>query len=90
MANTFSQNEQIRLHLEAGKTITPLQALNLFNCLRLGARIHNLKEMGLAIGKRIIAENGKHYAEYSIERSELHSHVRYAMTEQLMESLKTT
>jgi hypothetical protein len=63
-----SQNEQIRKHLESGKTITPMEALSKFNCLRLGARIHNLKAMGLAIHSRIINQNGKHYSEYSIPR----------------------
>jgi hypothetical protein len=61
-----SQNEMIRKHLEAGNTITPLEALSVYNCLRLGARIHNLKKMGLAIHSRLINRDGKHYAEYSI------------------------
>jgi hypothetical protein len=64
----LSQNEQIRKHLESGKSITPLEALSLFGCLRLGARIHNLKEMGMAICSRIVNENGKHYAEYSLAK----------------------
>ena len=61
-----SQNEQIREHLEAGNTITPIEALNKFGCLRLGARIHNLKAMGLAIHSRLVGDNGKHYSEYSL------------------------
>ncbi|HAQ21135.1 MAG TPA: hypothetical protein DCR40_18160 [Prolixibacteraceae bacterium] len=61
-----SQNEQIRKHLEAGKKITPLEALEQFNCLRLGARIHNLKGMGMAICSELVERNGKRFAEYSL------------------------
>lgn len=64
----LSQNEQIRQHLEAGNTITPLEALNLFGCLRLGARIHNLKAAGMNICSRLIEQNGKHFAEYSLAK----------------------
>lgn len=63
-----SQNEQIRQHLEAGKTITPLEALSLFGCLRLGARIHNLKAMGLAICSQLVEQNGKRFAQYSLAK----------------------
>ncbi|HAZ00692.1 MAG: hypothetical protein A2W90_14540 [Bacteroidetes bacterium GWF2_42_66] len=62
----MSQNEQIRRHLEAGKTITPLDALRQFNCLRLGARIHNLKKCGMVIHSRLVNHNGKRFAEYFI------------------------
>ena len=63
---TQSQNEAIRQHLESGKTITPLDALEKFNCLRLGALIFNLKKMGLAIKSEIIECNGKRFAQYSL------------------------
>lgn len=85
----LSQNEQIRQHLEAGNTITPLEALSLFGCLRLGARIHNLKAAGMAIYSRLIEQNGKRFAEYSIEGSECHSRTRYNATAKLMESLQS-
>lgn len=64
--STPSQNELIRMHLEQGNSNTPLEALQKFNCLRLGARIHNLKEMGLPIASEIVNERGKHYARYSL------------------------
>lgn len=62
----LSQNEQIRQHLESGKKITPLEALQQFNCLRLGARIHNLKAMGLSISSKLVEQNGKRFSEYSL------------------------
>ena len=38
-----NQNKQIREYLELGFKLTPLEALNKFGCLRLGARIYDLK-----------------------------------------------
>lgn len=67
MSKTTSQNEQIRQHLEAGNTITPLEALSLYDCLRLGARIHNLKKAGMAICSEMVKHNGKRFAEYSLQ-----------------------
>lgn len=43
---TLSQCERILIHLQSGKTINPLQALNLYDCFRLGARIYDLKQAG--------------------------------------------
>jgi hypothetical protein len=42
MSNT-THNYNILLALKAGETISPLEALSRFGCLRLGARIHDLK-----------------------------------------------
>lgn len=39
-----SQNAQILKHLESGKSITALEALELFGCMRLGARIYDLRK----------------------------------------------
>ncbi|OTP93786.1 helix-turn-helix domain-containing protein [Gilliamella apicola] len=41
---TLSQCERILIHLQSGKTINPLQALKLYGCFRLGARIYDLKK----------------------------------------------
>ena len=42
----MTQNESILNHLRDGNSITPLEALNLFGCLSLAQRIHNLKRDG--------------------------------------------
>ncbi len=39
----LSQREQVKKYLEEGNTITPLEALNKFGSLRLGAIIHTLR-----------------------------------------------
>ena len=62
-----SQNEQIRKHLERGESITPLEALKKYNCFRLGARIHNLREKGLKIKTDLVTKNNKTFAEYKLE-----------------------
>ena len=43
-----------------------LQALNLYGCFRLGARIYDLKKAGFDIDSRLVHENGVQYAEYSM------------------------
>jgi len=62
-----SQNKLIRAHLESGKSITALEALKHFGCLRLSGRIHNLRhDQGLPIRSRMVERNGKRVAEYSL------------------------
>lgn len=62
-----SQNTKIAEYLKQGNSITPLDALNLFGCLRLGARIADLKERGLNIvTERVVTPNGKRVASYKL------------------------
>ena len=42
----MTQNQQILKHLEEHGSITPIQALNKYGCMRLGARVYDLKAMG--------------------------------------------
>lgn len=41
-----SQNDQILAHLQSGKSITSLEAIDLYGITRLGGRIFNLHEAG--------------------------------------------
>jgi len=62
-----SQNERIKRHLQLGNTITSLDALRMFGCLRLSGRIYDLThDHGLQIRSRMIEINGKRVAEYSL------------------------
>jgi|13_taG_2_1085334.scaffolds.fasta_scaffold10982_5 hypothetical protein len=45
----MSQEKQILEYLQAGNKITPIDALNLFGCFRLGARICDLRNKGYNI-----------------------------------------
>ena len=61
-----SQTVLIRKHLESGKTITPLEALRNYDCLRLGARICDLRKDGLHVNTEIKRNGKKRFAEYSL------------------------
>ncbi len=62
----MSQTKQIREHLESGRSITPLEALKLYGCFRLGARIWDLRDAGLDIETTIVEVGGKHFASYRL------------------------
>lgn len=70
----MSQDDQILAHLRSGATLTPLEALVKFHCLRLGARIFELKRGGqLTDGECIVTEtqelaNHKRIARYRLVR----------------------
>lgn len=65
-----AQAQDILAHLRAGHTITPLEALANFGCLRLGARVWDLKQDGHQIGREMVAlPNGKRVARYSMVRA---------------------
>ena len=61
---TDSQKKRILRYLLNGNSLTPLDALNLFGCFRLGARIWELRNEGYPVKMRLIEQNGKRFAEY--------------------------
>ena len=63
-----TQNNAILKHLKRGKSLTPLDALALCGCMRLAARIHDLKEAGHIINDIWVKLNGKRVKRYSIGR----------------------
>lgn len=62
---TTTQTAAIKAALLNGEVITPLDALNRFGCLRLGARIWDLRNAGLPV-EMILSEGKKRYAKYFI------------------------
>lgn len=60
----MSQQDEILEYLKTGKTLTPLEALNMFGTLRLSALIFNLK----AEGHNIQAETNKDGKPFAIYR----------------------
>lgn len=50
----MTQEQHIYNWLNQGRTLTPLQALNKWGCMRLGARIWNLKQKGMKISRKMI------------------------------------
>ena len=65
----MTQKEMVRRHLEAGRSITPLEALGEYNIFRLASVINRLRDEGMPIGtfmKRSMMN--KPYAEYKLVR----------------------
>ena len=67
-ASQKSQMLSIKEWLEAGNTITPLEALEHFGCFRLSAQIFNLKKLGLHIDCKTATDpqTGKRYGTYRL------------------------
>jgi hypothetical protein len=52
-------------HLQSGRPITALEALNLYGIFRLASRIHDLKKHGVEIQSRDVeTQNGKKISQY--------------------------
>lgn len=63
-----SQKSRILEHMRTGNSITPVEALNLYGCFRLGARIADIKADGYLVHTEMIKDprTGKRYAQYSL------------------------
>lgn len=63
-----SQKEKILEYLLTGESISPLEALNMYGCFRLGARIAEIKADGFLVHTEMFKDpgTGKRYAKYSL------------------------
>lgn len=62
-----TQCNMIAAYLESGHTITSLEALRYFGCMRLASRICDLRDRGMNIATRKIKlPSGKYVTEYSL------------------------
>jgi hypothetical protein len=68
MKSTDSQTALIKGWLLNGYSITQLDALNMFGCFRLSARINNLREEGLDIITDMVNVNDKRIAKYYLTK----------------------
>lgn len=71
----MTQNEKILEYLKTGKIITAYIAFAEFNCMRLAARIADLRRMGYNIKSRLVTKKNIFgesitYAEYWLETEE--------------------
>jgi len=65
----MSQTTEILRHLAKGKTITPIEALDRFNCFRLAARIAEIRDRGHRIEvSKVRTKSGARVARYSLCR----------------------
>ena len=62
-----TQCDRILQHLKTGATITAIEALNMFGCFRLAARIADLCKAGNEIiTDKVKTSGGKHVAQYRL------------------------
>lgn len=62
-----TQCELILAYLQEGNTLTSLEALKMFQCMRLASRIHDLRDRGYDIkNERIQVPSGKYVTRYWI------------------------
>lgn len=59
-----TQSQKILTYLKSGKGLTPLTALKKFGCLRLAARIADLRKDGHTIFTDNVTKDGKTFASY--------------------------
>jgi len=65
-----SQCNMIASYLLRGYSITSLEALNLFGCMRLASRICDLRDRGMDIVTcKIKTNTGKYVTEYSLRKA---------------------
>lgn len=64
-----AQTKLIEKHLKKGKSITPIEALNLFGCFRLAARIADLRKSGMHIVTSYTERDGKRWATYRLKEA---------------------
>lgn len=66
MKSTDSQTALIKGWLLNGYSLTTLEALTMFRCFRLAARVADLRDEGMPILTEMVDINGKRVAKYSI------------------------
>ena len=62
----MSHNQQIIKHLKK-KSITPMEALQLYGCFRLAARINDLRKAGHKIETILMQDADRRYAKYKLK-----------------------
>lgn len=65
----MTQKQRILDYLKSGKRLTPLEALDLFGCMRLASAVHELKQEGHDIRTTIVGNDHKRWAQYYLEVS---------------------
>ncbi len=64
----MTQTADVLAHLQSGKSITPIEALNLYGIFRLAAVVYDLREMGHEIlTEEVKTPNGKRHALYRMK-----------------------
>jgi len=62
----MSQSDSILHHLSMGRSLTALDALHQFGCLRLAARVAELRERGHLVVCHMVERGGKRVGLYTL------------------------
>ena len=67
----MSQKDRILQHMEEHGGISPKEAIELYGCMRLGARIYDLKKQGIEINRALETGTNRYgdkvrYARYTL------------------------
>ena len=62
----LSQTQQILDYLKTGHSITALESLYAFKCLRLASRINEIRHMGYNVVSELVKDGAKHYSKYHL------------------------
>ena len=65
-AEEDTQINDILKHLQSGLPLTPIEAMKRYQCMRLAAVVHTLRDRGHAIITTMTGNGRKRYATYSI------------------------
>ena len=61
---SLNQKLHVLNYIKRHGSITPMEALNSFGCMRLASRINELRCEGHAIETRMLSKGGKRWAQY--------------------------
>ncbi len=68
----MTQCEMILQYMQDTGSITPWEAMREFGCMRLGARIYDLKRRGVNVTRELVTDKNRYgksiqYARYRVE-----------------------
>jgi hypothetical protein len=71
----MTQCDMILRYMQDTGSITPWEAMREFGCMRLGARIYDLKRRGVAVRTELVTEQNRfgrkvQFARYSVAHGE--------------------
>lgn len=67
----MTQNEMVLAYMRDNGSITPKEAMDELGCMRLGARIYELKRRGLTIRREMVRQANRYGKEVSFARYRL-------------------
>jgi hypothetical protein len=65
-----TQKNKIREYIETGQKLSAMEALKLFGCARLAARINEFRKSGMNIKTELVTDNKKTFAIYQLNKEE--------------------